>query len=65
MDKKFVLASVTIWGLLITAAGMFNIPIPFTKEEGEQLIHLVAEVVGLVLVGIGRIRASKPLGFGL
>ena len=65
MNDKWVLASLTIWGVIITLLGTLNIPVPFTEEEGEGIIHAIAVLVGTVMVIVGRFRATKPLGFRL
>ena len=65
MDNKFLLKSLTIWGAIITLAGVVGVRIPVMQEEGEQIINAVFEVIGLVSVVIGRLRATKPLGFSL
>lgn len=51
--QKSMFSSVTIWGLLATAAGAFGIP---AIEPGADTKSLVLTLIGLVLALIGRWR---------
>lgn len=53
--------SKTLWGALLTVAGMAGLPVDGIKEEILQIIDLVTQIVGLVMVVYGRFKADAPL----
>lgn len=63
-DVKSFLSSKTIWGLVITAIGVF-VDLPIETEEATTALQEIAnhsiELVGLVIAFIGRVTASKKV----
>lgn len=64
MDTKSIFKSKTIWGVLVTVAGLLGfgdaIPADF-PDTMVNVINQVLEVVGIVLTVYGRIVAKEPL----
>lgn len=53
--------SKTLWGAVLTVLGMVGLPIDGIKEELLQIADLVVQIIGLIMVVIGRVKADKPL----
>jgi Mg2+ and Co2+ transporter CorA len=62
METKKWYQSLTIWGAVLTAlpiiAGWFGVQPQALPESADQILQLL----GLIIVTIGRARANKPLG---
>ena len=61
--NKFFLKSKTIIGILIILLGTFNINVPVSNEEVGNLLDLLQQLIGAILVIWGRLTATQPLGF--
>jgi len=60
---KFFLKSKTIIGVLIILLGTFGINIPVSNEELSNVLDLIQQLIGAILVIYGRLVATEKLGF--
>jgi len=65
MESKWIAKSLTIWGGIVAALpgifvilGMDGIDISALSAAGNAIINGTAVIGGLVMVGIGRVRAN-------
>lgn len=61
--EKFFLQSKTIIGAIILVLGALGITLPISNEEVSHVLVVLQDLVGFILVIVGRIKATKPLGW--
>lgn len=64
MDTKNFLASKTIWGVVVTLAGVFGVADLLPENFADRMtdaINLGISLVGAVVAIYGRFKADKPV----